>query len=159
MKMKNFTQIPNEVVFNTEVSDGAFRTYVALKSFKYGQGQVFPSERTISKQRNKTTRTIINHIKELKLSGLISYKKRGFSASNSYKFNEENNFSNEASLQENKFTSIEKVDSPLIRNSLHTKNTEIKNTKINNIGIEILRKRMEELRLKKVKRVDLPKDV
>lgn len=148
MKMKNFTQIPNELISNKDINDGAFRTYTVLKSFKYHKNKVFPSQATLAHIRDKTQRTIINHLKLLKRLKIIDYKKRGYSASNIYSFISESNFINSEQNREKDNTTKMKISSPLKCNNFPLNNTKANNIKTNK-GIEILRKKIKDLALKK----------
>ncbi len=128
---KDFTQIYNKVIIDNKISDAAFRTLLLLLSYKFGKNKVFPSQITLSKQRKKSTRTIISHMNELRKAGYITYKKRGYSASNEYKFIREINFTTEIEGLLKNFTSYEKKTSSQSRNKFHsnniTNNTENKN--------------------------------
>ena len=79
MKIKDkFVQIENSVIFNVNIPNSIFRTYMVLKTFKYGEGKVFPSQATLANLRGLSTRSIIYHLQVLKTLNLISYKKRGY---------------------------------------------------------------------------------
>ena len=159
--MKNFTQVPNFIINNKDVPDGALRTYLLLKSYKYGSSNVFPSQATLARLRGKSKKTIINHLKLLKAKGLISYKKRGFSASNKYQFIGEENYTNEEINSNRNYTSKVKKSSSLSLRKLQPNNTKINNYETNNsflkkdrglgrIKIEEIRKRYPWLKDKKV---------
>jgi hypothetical protein len=137
MNQKDFTLIPNRLIRDATIPDCAFRTYAVLKSFKFGSGKVFPSQETLADIRGKTTRIIIEHLKVLRSKKLISYQKRGFSASNQYHFIDEENFTNETYKGENNFTPIVKKLSPLSLQNLHPNNTKINNTKTKNLPRDI----------------------
>lgn len=142
--MENFTQIENAIIKNSKIPDGAFRTYSVLKSFKYGSGNVFPSQKTIAELRGKSEKTIIEHLKILKKAGLISYKKRGFSASNQYFFINEENFTNGADISVKNFSTRVKKPSQLKLQKPQPNNTKIKNTQ--NKHREVMKRRLPELR-------------
>lgn len=129
--MKDFTIIANAILKNTDISDGAFRTYVVLKSFKYGDGRVFPSQIYLASIRGKSVKTIITHLKELKSLGLINYVKRGYSASNEYFFNIEENDTNVSVIFEKFFNLGEKKTSPQSLQKTQSNNTEIKHIETN----------------------------
>jgi DNA-binding transcriptional MocR family regulator len=127
-----FTQIRNSTINNTKIPDGAFRTYIVLKSFKYGLNNVFPSEKTLAELRGKSKKTIIEHLKKLRLLKLISYKKRGFSASNQYEFISEGNFTNESNIGNENCISKVKNISPLLLQEFQSNNTKLNNNELNN---------------------------
>lgn len=131
--MKNFSQILNPLIRDNKIPDGVFRTYLVLKTYQFGNSNVFPSQETLAKIRGKSKKSIINHLKTLKSIGLLSYRKRGFSASNIYSFIGESNYTNEDINNNNKILSIEKNNSPLLLQELQSNNTKINNNKIDNI--------------------------
>lgn len=131
--MKNFTQIFNAIIKDTNISDSAFRTYVALKTFEYGSSKIFPSINTLKKLRGKSSKTIITHLKELKKKGYISYKRRGFSASNEYKLIGEEKFTNDGVIGDVNDTSMVKKSSSLLLQKFQPNNTKINNKEFKNI--------------------------
>lgn len=134
MKNKDFTQVPNYLIRNREITDAVLRTYIVLKSFKYGKGNVFPSQQTLADIQGKSKKSIIDHLKVLKAKKIIDYKRRGYSQSNLYTFiNEEN------------YTSIVKESSPDKPQNLHSNNTELNHTESKNIYRDVSYKREKEL--------------
>ena len=87
MKMEKFIQIPHSILFDTRISDEAYKTYCVLYSFKIGDNPTFPSLASISKKRGRCRNSISLHLQELKKLGFINYQKRGYSKSNEYYFN------------------------------------------------------------------------
>jgi len=82
--MINFTMIPNEIISNKNISQGAFKLYCILNNYCYGNKDTcFPSQRTLADQMKKCMRTIQRYIKELIENGIIIIKRRG-SISNLY---------------------------------------------------------------------------
>lgn len=145
---KNFTQISNDIICNKKIPDGAFRTYLLLKSYKYGYNDVFPSQETLAKKRGKSKKTIINHLKALRSLKKITYKRRGYSASNKYEFISEEKYTNDTKISEVNDISKVKKCSPHLLQKIQPNNTEIKNTKINK-NWEQVRQKIIELGLKK----------
>src|SRR3989344_5749011 len=134
MKIKDkFVQIENSVIFNVNIPNSIFRTYMVLKTFKYGEGKVFPSQATLANLRGLSTRSIIYHLQVLKTLNLISYKKRGYSTSNEYFFIGDENFTNDLNDSEEITTSIMQNNSDQIFENLHSNNNKINNTEKNNI--------------------------
>ena len=135
---KGFTQLPNNIIFNKRVSDGAFRTYAVLKSFKYGKrGRSFPSQQWVARLRVKSRETVNRHVQSLARLGLLRVKKRGYSSSNEYSFNCDDNV-----------TSTVTSSSPQKLGKLYTNNTKVNNTKFNK-GMQLLRRKLEEKGLKR----------
>ena len=83
-----FIQVPIAVYHSAELSDGAFKTYCMLKKHHNFQDPLgtFPSINRIAQLRNKTTRTIHKHVKELKSHGFITVFSGGKGKSNRYIF-------------------------------------------------------------------------
>lgn len=82
--MTNFTMIPNEIISNKNISQGAFKLYCILNSYCYGNKDTcFPSQKTLAEQMKKCIRTIQRYLKELIENGIIKIKRRG-STSNLY---------------------------------------------------------------------------
>jgi len=141
--MKNFTQIENIKIDDSNISDGAFRTYMAIRSYKYGNHDVFPSIKSIAKKRGKSIKTITTHLNELRLKGWIKTKKRGYSMSNLYELVGVENFTPKW-----RFPSIQ------YRRKLQPNNTRDNNTEDKNMipfgNLELLKPMREMLIRKKV---------
>lgn len=76
--MKNETMIQNEVIVNTNISDGAYRLYVLLQSMCYGNKvNCYPSQKYLAEKLNKSIRTIQRYMDELVNNNLIKKKRRG----------------------------------------------------------------------------------
>lgn len=150
-----FTKIPNFVISKKLLSDGSFRTYATLKSYKIGNNKVFPSVLTLADSRGRSRKSISNHLNQLKHNGLISTQRRGFSKSNSYTFTDEDYPIKKESISEKNYTSLRKETTQLIRKELLPNNIKIKNTEFNksdkssNKGIEQCRETLRGLGLKR----------
>jgi len=83
-----FIQVPIAVYHSAELSDGAFKTYCMIKKHHNFEDPLgtFPSINRIAQLRNKTTRTIHKHVKELKRHGFITVMSGGKGKSNRYIF-------------------------------------------------------------------------
>jgi DNA-binding transcriptional MocR family regulator len=151
--MKNFSQIPNAMIRDPQISDGAFRTLLVLITFRYRSNNVFPSQQTIAKHRGKSKKTIINHLKTLKLKGLIDYKKRGYSASNQYFFIGEEKYTiDNKDVEDNDTSKVKKTSSQKLQ-ILQPNNNKINDIKHNNNvknkeDWELGRRKVEEIRKK-----------
>lgn len=142
---KNFTKIPNPILKDISISDGAFRTYSVLRSFSFNDGNVFPSIETIAKIRGKSKKTIIEHHKQLRSLGLLRYKRRGYSASNQYEFIGEEKYTNESNENELIDTSKVEPTTPQYLQNLQPNNTEIDNTEKNKLQGEALFNKIDEI--------------
>ena len=60
-----FSQIADWVTFDQGISDGAFRLYMALLSFDFGKGAVFPSQELLAERLGVSTRAVIRRMEEL----------------------------------------------------------------------------------------------
>ena len=76
--LDGFTQIANLLITDTEISDGAFRTYMVLIMHDLERKYVvWPGQSTIANYRGKSSRkTIITHLQELERLSLIEKDKR-----------------------------------------------------------------------------------
>lgn len=145
MKKAGFTQVPNKITFDNRISDGAFRTFVAIRSYKYGErGKAFPSQETIGKRRGKTRETISKHVKEIKDARLWTVRKRGFSASNEYIFNGKEKLTNSKDRGESELTPIVEILPPLPCQKRHPNKTKENNTEIKKESLKKTRERGKE---------------
>lgn len=140
---KGFTQIENDIIKDTRITDSEFRTYLVLRSYKYGElGEVYPSQKRIGIDRGLTSRSVIKHLQSLASKGYISYSRRGYNLTNLYEF-----------TGEEIFTSVVKKASSSHRTNLHSNNTELNNTDTKNMEthsriIDEIRKKHHFLRKK-----------
>jgi len=152
---ERFTKVPNFIVARKDLSDGAFRTYVVIRSFKFNENEVFPGLERLSLMRGKTKRTISNHIRELQNKGLLKAERRGFAKTNTYSFIGEENFINEYLVGAKNFAPEENKSSSLSGKKFPPNNTKNNKTKINKReksikkGIELLRDTVHRLGIKK----------
>ncbi|URZ18774.1 helix-turn-helix domain-containing protein [Clostridium felsineum] len=81
----NFTIIKNKDI-TSSLTNGAFRLYVLLESYCYGNSKntCYPSQLTLGEKLNRSVRTIQRYLKELESKGYVAKKRRG-STSNIYK--------------------------------------------------------------------------
>ena len=123
-------------------------TDVTLSSFKFGnRNNAFPSYGRLSHIRSVSIRTIAKHVKEIKNAIMVSYRKRGYSSSNIYTFNDADKFiidPNRADL----FSSLKKHSSSQTRTKIHPNNTKI-NIKDKNKRYKMLKKQAHELSVSK----------
>ncbi len=134
--MINFTQIPNLLLQNHQLSDGDLVTLLVLLSLRFGNNSIFYSQEHIARLRGKKKRTIQMHLKRLKQLGFIDYKKRGYSTSNLYTFNDEKIFTNDSNNSEKNFTTITRDISSHKSNKVPPNNTKVNNTNYNNMSDE-----------------------
>lgn len=131
----SFTQVDSLWINDTNLSDGAFKTLVVLKSFDYGTNKIFPSIKTIAQKRGKTITCINNHLKELRKKSYISTQRRGYSESNLYTILKQNHFV-ENETKQNKNT-------PINNNFYHQKTKKVEPNNItNNTNLNINKEKM-----------------
>lgn len=84
MKMKNFTQIPNEILDESHLSIQARYLLCVLLRYCGQDDYCYPSQRTLARVLGCTDRHIRNLLKELLKSKLIISKRKGFNKPNTY---------------------------------------------------------------------------
>jgi len=72
-----FTQTPDWILNNTEINDGAFRTWMTIASFASNKRRTaFPSARKLTELRHKGRSVIWQHIAQLEAAGLLQREAR-----------------------------------------------------------------------------------
>jgi len=86
--MSGFTQVPNEVLHNPDLSPAAKLVYLALLSVDHGgrKGKAWPTHAFLANVSGFSRRQVIRAIKELEGVGLLSVRSRPGSA-NTYTLN------------------------------------------------------------------------
>ncbi|KKS62596.1 MAG: hypothetical protein UV28_C0008G0016 [Candidatus Collierbacteria bacterium GW2011_GWE2_42_48] len=82
----NYTKIPNNYIYDPELTASEFRVLAAFLSFSWGNNASFPTQDTVSKRIGVSTRAIRYSLETLSKKGYIDYKRRGFNKSNQYNF-------------------------------------------------------------------------
>lgn len=82
--LKGFTQIPNFILRNEKLSDGAKLTYGMLLSYAWINNFVFPGQERLASDLGCGDRTIRNHLRELEREGLLKTTQRGLGKTNIY---------------------------------------------------------------------------
>lgn len=132
---KNYTKIPNEIIYDSKITSAEFRTYVAFLSFGWGNNAIYPSQATVAKRIGLTDRAVRNHLKSLKEKGYVIYKRRGFNMSNVYNFLTERN--NPSSI-----VGTTTPDKQTSNKTINNHNMEISSKKLESIKDIIKRKEM-----------------
>ncbi len=81
---EGFTQIPNSLLNNKELSFAAKTVYSKLLSYAWYHDRVFPGQETMAEDIGSTTSTINRAIKELKEKGWLEINRRGLGKTNIY---------------------------------------------------------------------------
>ena len=66
-----FSQIADWVTFDQGISDGAFRLYMALLSFDFGRGDIFPSQELLAERLGISTRSVVRRMEELIAADMV----------------------------------------------------------------------------------------
>lgn len=88
----NFQKL-REIVRNSKMTPLSKVIYIDLLLYAGTEGSAFPSQNTLASNHGRSVKQIQNCLRELKKNKYISWKKRGYSLSNRYIFNEEIYFS------------------------------------------------------------------
>src|SRR5579862_7875643 len=82
-----FTQVPNSILKNNELSLGAKVTYSLFLSFFWNNNAVFPGQDRLAQHMGMSTSRANEYVKELEAAGLIGITRRGQGKTNLYKLN------------------------------------------------------------------------
>lgn len=132
MKIKGFTQIDNRIIKDSRLSNGDFRVYVLLKSYKFTDDPVYPSQSTLASILKIDRCTVNRSIQRLVHLRLIRIERRGFSSSNLYYLDCDEKVTDTEVNSDHSVTSKVAKNTTVIRQKTHIKNTQLNNTKNNN---------------------------
>lgn len=79
-----FTQVPNFILKNKELTLGAKVSYATLLSYAWHNNLVFPGQDTMAKETGMGKRSIVRYIKELQDVGYLDVQRRGQGKTNVY---------------------------------------------------------------------------
>ena len=79
-----FTQVPNVVLKNKNLSLGAKFCYSMLLMYAWQNDFCFPGQEKLAEEIGITPRSVRNHLAELRKIGYISVKRRGLTKTNVY---------------------------------------------------------------------------
>ncbi|MFN0217355.1 MAG: helix-turn-helix domain-containing protein [Hyphomicrobium sp.] len=82
-----FTQLPNFILRNPDISIGAKTTYSLFLSFAWHNNLCFPGQDTLAKAMGMSIGSINAFVKELESVGLIEIERRGQGKTNIYTIN------------------------------------------------------------------------
>lgn len=82
-----FTQVPNFVLKDPELSMGAKVTYSMFLSYAWNNDYVFPGQDRLAEHLGVTQARVSQFTKELSEKGLLEVTRRGLGKSNLYKLN------------------------------------------------------------------------
>lgn len=81
---RGFTQVPNLVLENPDISIGAKATYAVMLSYAWEDDHCFPGQVTLAKKLGSGERSVRRYVKELEKVGYIKIKQRGLGKVNYY---------------------------------------------------------------------------
>lgn len=82
-----FTQVPNFILENPDISIGAKVTYAMFLKYAWDKDCVFPGQETLASHIGISASRVSEYVKELKELGLIEITRRGLGKTNLYKLN------------------------------------------------------------------------
>src|SRR6267142_4306257 len=85
--LHGFTQLPNFILRNPDVSIGAKTTYSLFLSYAWNNNLCFPGQVTLAKALGMSIGSVNAFIKELEACGLIEITRRGQGKTNLYTIN------------------------------------------------------------------------
>lgn len=84
MVERGFTQVPNLILQNSNLSIGAKATYAVMLSYAWQKDHCFPGQTTLAKNLGSGERSVRRYIKELEAAGYIKVNQRGMGKVNHY---------------------------------------------------------------------------
>ena len=80
-----FTQVPNFILTNKDISVGAKLAYAMLLKYAWDNDACFPGQLTLAKDMGAAERSVRTYLKELEKVELLEIKQRGLSKTNLYR--------------------------------------------------------------------------
>ena len=85
--LHGFTQLPNFILRNPDLSAGAKTTYALFLSYAWHNDLCFPGQETLAQSLGMSVGSVNAYIKELEAVGLIEITRRGQGKTNLYTIN------------------------------------------------------------------------
>jgi hypothetical protein len=80
-----FTQVPNFILTNKNISVGAKLAYAMLLKYAWGDDACFPGQVKLAEDMGATDRSVRTYLKELEAADLLEIKQRGLGKTNLYR--------------------------------------------------------------------------
>ena len=80
-----FTQVPNFILTNKEISVGAKLAYAMLLKYAWDNDACFPGQVTLAQDMGAAERSVRTYLKELETVELLEIKQRGLGKTNLYR--------------------------------------------------------------------------
>ena len=80
-----FTQVPNFILTNAEISVGAKLAYAMLLKYAWGDDACFPGQTKLAVDMGSGERSVRRYLEELENAGLLEIVQRGLGKTNLYR--------------------------------------------------------------------------
>jgi Helix-turn-helix domain len=80
-----FTQVPNFILTNKDISVGAKLAYAMLLKYAWNNDACFPGQVTLAEDMGATDRSVRTYLKELETADLLEITQRGLGKTNLYR--------------------------------------------------------------------------
>lgn len=80
-----FTQVPNVILTNAQLSVGAKLTYAMLLKYAWDAGGCYPGQVKLAKDMGSGERSVRRYLDELETSGFLEIEQRGLGKTNYYR--------------------------------------------------------------------------
>jgi hypothetical protein len=80
-----FTQVPNFILTNDDISVGAKLAYAMLLKYAWGDDACFPGQLKLAADMGATDRSVRTYLKELETAELLEIRQRGLGKTNLYR--------------------------------------------------------------------------
>lgn len=84
MSIKGFTQVPNFILENGDLTIGAKMTYAMLLRYAWEKDSCFPGQKTLADKSGMGERSINRYVQELHEKSFIKIKRQGLGKPNIY---------------------------------------------------------------------------
>ena len=83
--LHGFTQVPNFVLTQKELSVGAKLAYAMLLKYAWGDQACYPGQLKLAEDMGAAERSVRTYLKELEAAGLLEIRQRGLGKTNLYR--------------------------------------------------------------------------
>jgi hypothetical protein len=80
-----FTQVPNFILTNKQISVGAKLAYAMLLKYAWGDDACFPGQLKLAEDMGAAERSVRTYLKELETAQILEIKQRGLGKTNLYR--------------------------------------------------------------------------
>jgi hypothetical protein len=80
-----FTQVPNFILRNENISVGAKLAYSMFLSYAWNNDHCYPGQEKLAQDMGVGKRSVVTYLQELQKHGLLEVKRRGLGKTNLYK--------------------------------------------------------------------------